>query len=276
MATCGLTGAVPSKTIRSAGVTLGGAAPSLARCTIAPTPPEFPRVLSSKSDTSSKTADQLRIRCTLAEGLSKSASSERVCRGPRPKNQVMLSVSPSGWHASQEFHAWPRRDHRPVPVTKNLRPRATVTSAPVGAAALGATEATSWVARFTADTLRDTLSIFAELVAGLKANAKAMRAAALEGYATATDLADYLVKKGLPFRDAHEAVALAVKYAEKEKRDLSELSLAELRKFAPGVGKDVFSVLTLEGSAAARDHVGGTAPARVRAAVKAARRRLVK
>jgi argininosuccinate lyase len=126
----------------------------------------------------------------------------------------------------------------------------------------------------TADTLRDTLAIFAELVLDLEANAGAMRAAAREGYATATDLADYLVKKGLPFRDAHEAVARAVKFAEKAKRDLSELTLAELRQFAPGIVKDVFAVLTLDGSAAARNHTGGTAPAQVRAAVKAARKRL--
>jgi argininosuccinate lyase len=128
----------------------------------------------------------------------------------------------------------------------------------------------------TADTLRDTLAIFAELVAGLKANSQAMRAAASEGYATATDLADYLVKQGMPFRDAHEAVARAVRHAEKKGCDLSDLPLADLRSFAPGIGKDVFAVLTLEGSAMARKHAGGTAPARVRAAVRAARTRLTR
>ena len=128
----------------------------------------------------------------------------------------------------------------------------------------------------TADTLRDTLAIFAELVAGLEANPEAMRAAAREGYATATDLADYLVKKGLAFRDAHEAVARAVKHAEKKGCDLADLPLADLRKFASGVGEDVHAVLTLEGSVAARDHTGGTAPAQVRAAVRAAHARLAR
>jgi len=122
----------------------------------------------------------------------------------------------------------------------------------------------------TADTLRDTLAIFAELVAGLEVNAEAMRGAALQGFATATDLADYLVKKGLPFRDAHEAVARAVRHAERAGVDLAELPLAELRRFSPLIGPDVQRVLTLEGSAAARNHAGGTAPARVRAAAKAA------
>ena len=100
-----------------------------------------------------------------------------------------------------------------------------------------------------------------------------MRAAAREGYATATDLADYLVRKGMPFRDAHEAVARAVRHAEAERRDLAELPLAELQRFAPQIGDDVFAVLTLEGSVASRDHPGGTAPAQVRAAIAAARAR---
>ncbi len=126
----------------------------------------------------------------------------------------------------------------------------------------------------TVDTLKDTLAIFADMMAGLKANAKAMRAAALEGYATATDLADYLVKKGLPFRDAHEAVARAVRFAEDGQRDLAELGLAELRLFSPIIGRDVYRVLTLEGSVAARRHTGGTAPEQVLAAAKAARQRL--
>ena len=128
----------------------------------------------------------------------------------------------------------------------------------------------------TADTLRDTLAIFAELVAGLKANPRAMREAALEGYATATDLADYLVKKGLAFRDAHEVVARAVKHAEKAGVDLSGLSLADLKQFSPVITKDVYRVLTLEGSVAARNHTGGTAPAQVRAAASAARKRLAR
>ena len=126
----------------------------------------------------------------------------------------------------------------------------------------------------TADTLRDTLAIFAELVAGLSANPAAMRQAALEGFATATDLADYLVKKGLAFRDAHEAVALAVKHAEKAGGDRSELPLADLQQFSPVIAKDVYRVLTLEGSVSARRHTGGTAPVQVRAAIVAARKRL--
>ena len=124
------------------------------------------------------------------------------------------------------------------------------------------------------DTLAETLAIFTDMVAGIEVNEHAMRAAALEGHATATDLADYLVKKGLPFRDAHEAVARAVRQAEARGCDLATLGLAELQQFSPLVGADVFKVLTLEGSLASRDHAGGTAPARVRAAVKHARKRL--
>ena len=98
-----------------------------------------------------------------------------------------------------------------------------------------------------------------------------MRAAASEGFATATDLADYLVRKGAPFRDAHEAVAQAVRHAEGKGCDLGELPLAELQRFSPLVAQDVYAALTLEGSVASRDHPGGTAPARVRAAAAAAR-----
>ena len=101
-----------------------------------------------------------------------------------------------------------------------------------------------------------------------------MRSAALQGYATATDLADYLVKKGLPFRDAHEAVAHAVRACDDAGCDLSEMSLDQLRAFSPLVGDDVFAVLTLEGSVAARDHVGGTAPRQVRAAIARVRKQL--
>jgi argininosuccinate lyase len=120
----------------------------------------------------------------------------------------------------------------------------------------------------TADTVIDTLRVFAEMIAGIKVNAESMRAAAFEGYSTATDLADYLVKKGLPFRDAHETVALAVRAAAEKKKDLSELSLAELQAFHPLISSDVFDVLKVEGSVAARNHVGGTAPAQVRAQIK--------
>jgi len=124
----------------------------------------------------------------------------------------------------------------------------------------------------TVDTLTDTLSIMADLVAsGIEVDRERMRAAAGEGFATATDLADYLVRKGMPFRDAHDAVARAVRHAESKRADLSALPLAELRGFAGAIGADVLDVLTLEGSVASRDHVGGTAPRQVRAAIAAAR-----
>ncbi|WP_420177098.1 argininosuccinate lyase [Kerstersia gyiorum] len=116
----------------------------------------------------------------------------------------------------------------------------------------------------TADTLRDTLTIFVDMVGGIRVKADAMRAAALQGYATATDLADYLVKRGLPFRDAHETVALAVRACEERGCDLSDLTLEELRAFHPDIQEDVHHVLTLEGSVASRSHIGGTAPERVR------------
>ncbi len=123
----------------------------------------------------------------------------------------------------------------------------------------------------TVDTLGDCLAIVTELVAtGLAPVPARMRAAAREGHATATDLADYLVRKGMPFRDAHEAVARAVREAESRAKDLADLPLGELRAFAPLAADDVYAVLTLEGSVASRDHEGGTAPARVRAAAEAA------
>jgi argininosuccinate lyase len=123
----------------------------------------------------------------------------------------------------------------------------------------------------TVDTVIDTLRIFADMATGITVNAEAMRSAALQGYATATDLADYLVKKGLPFRDAHEAVAHAVRICVDRGCDLSELPLDELRRFSALIDTDVFDVLSLEGSVAARDHIGGTAPAQVRAAIAHAR-----
>ncbi len=116
----------------------------------------------------------------------------------------------------------------------------------------------------TADTIRDTLTIFVDMIGGVRVKADAMRAAALQGYATATDLADYLVKRGVPFRDAHETVALAVRSCEQRGCDLADLSLDELRGFHADIQDDVFQVLTLEGSVAARKHIGGTAPERVR------------
>jgi argininosuccinate lyase len=126
----------------------------------------------------------------------------------------------------------------------------------------------------TADTLIDTLRIFADLVPGIRVKPEAMAAALRQGYATATDLADYLVKKGLPFRDAHEAVARAVRACEARGCDLPDLTLAELRSFSPLVADDAFAVLTVAGSLAARDHLGGTAPAQVRAAIARSRARL--
>ncbi len=126
----------------------------------------------------------------------------------------------------------------------------------------------------TADTVLDTLRIFADMMGGIEARPENMRNALTQGFATATDLADYLTKKGLPFRDAHEAVGLAVKRAEELGVDLPQLSLADLQKFSPLVADDVFAVLTVEGSLAARDHIGGTAPKQVRAAIGRARARL--
>lgn len=115
-----------------------------------------------------------------------------------------------------------------------------------------------------ADTVRDTLTIFAGMIGGIQVNKDAMRSAALQGYATATDLADYLVKKGVPFRDAHETVARAVRSSEERGCDLSDLSLEDLQSFHSLIETDIYDVLTLEGSVAARNHVGGTAPERVK------------
>jgi len=124
------------------------------------------------------------------------------------------------------------------------------------------------------DTLKDCLAVFAPLVAGLEPVAAAMRAAALEGHATATDLADYLVRKGMAFRDAHGVVARAVREAERAGVDLAALPLSKLRTFSPLIASDVKKVLTPEGSVAARSHRGGTAPAEVRRAIARARKRL--
>jgi argininosuccinate lyase len=126
----------------------------------------------------------------------------------------------------------------------------------------------------TVDTLRDSLEAFAGLVADLEPVAERMRAAVLEGHATATDLADYLVEKGVAFRNAHEIVARAVREAEARGCDLAQLPLGTLRRFSTRIGADVLTRLTPEGSVARRDHVGGTAPNRVRAAAARARRRI--
>ena len=128
----------------------------------------------------------------------------------------------------------------------------------------------------TVDTLTQTLRIYADMITGIKVKPDAMRNAALQGYATATDLADYLVKKGVPFRDAHEAVALAVRFAEQRGCDLSEIDLAELRSFSTLIEQDVYQVLSLEGSLASRNHIGGTAPNQVAAAIARGRSYLEK
>ena len=124
------------------------------------------------------------------------------------------------------------------------------------------------------DTVKDSLSVFAGMVAGMQPVPRAMRAAVLEGHATATDLADYLVRKGVPFRDAHEVVARAVREAERLGADLAALPLSKLRQFSKQIGADAKRVLTPEGSVAARNHVGGTAPPQVRAAIARVRKRL--
>lgn len=126
----------------------------------------------------------------------------------------------------------------------------------------------------TADTISDSLLIFIDLVVGIVVKAERMREAAGRGYATATDLADYLVRKGMPFRDAHEAVALAVREADREGIDLGALPLSRLRQCSNLIDEDVFEVLSLEGSLAARNHPGGTAPDAVLAALTRHRERL--
>ena len=126
----------------------------------------------------------------------------------------------------------------------------------------------------TADQVRGCLKVYADMIPAIKPRREKMRAAALKGFATATDLADYLVRRGVPFRDAHEAVGKAVALGVAKGCDLAQLSLPELQSFSEVIGEDVYDVLTLEGSVAARDHVGGTAPNQVRAAVARARARL--
>ncbi|MET0090450.1 MAG: argininosuccinate lyase [Candidatus Thiodiazotropha sp.] len=126
----------------------------------------------------------------------------------------------------------------------------------------------------TVDNLKGSLKIFAAMIPAISCRKEAMRQAAMKGFATATDLADYLVRKGIPFRDAHEIVGKAVAFGVAENRDLSEMTLTELRNFSDQIDEDVFAVLTLEGSVAARNHIGGTAPDQVRAAIGRARNRL--
>ena len=126
----------------------------------------------------------------------------------------------------------------------------------------------------TVDTLLGCLMSFADMVPAIKPKADPMRQATLKGFATATDLADYLVRKGLPFRDAHEVVGKAVGLGVSTGRDLAEFDLAELQAFDGRIEADVFEVLTLEGSVNARDHFGGTAPAQVRKQIADARAKL--
>ena len=126
----------------------------------------------------------------------------------------------------------------------------------------------------TVDTLLACLRVFADMVPATEVKADNMRLAAASGYSTATDLADYLVRKGLAFRDAHEIVGNAVRLGIESKRDLSEISLSELQSLSALIESDVFDVLTLEGSVSARNHYGGTAPDQVRAAIMRARQRL--
>ncbi|MEY4211557.1 MAG: hypothetical protein RLZ92_1938 [Pseudomonadota bacterium] len=128
----------------------------------------------------------------------------------------------------------------------------------------------------TADTLINCLRAFADMMPHIKAKPENMYNAAKRGFATATDLADYLVRKGIPFRDAHEVVGQAVRLGVDSKRDLSELSLAELQSFSAQISEDVFDILKLEGSVAARSHIGGTAPETVKAAIQRARGELLK
>ena len=121
------------------------------------------------------------------------------------------------------------------------------------------------------DTVKACIRAYGDMIPAIEIKRDNMYQAALRGYATATDLADYLVSKGLPFRDAHEVVGKAVRYAIEQNQDLSALTLTALQGFSPKIDDDVFQVLSLEGSVAVRDHVGGTAPRQVRAAIQRAR-----
>ena len=124
------------------------------------------------------------------------------------------------------------------------------------------------------DTVRDSLRAFADMIPAITSKKDSMFEAAKRGFSTATDLADYLVRQGMPFRDAHEVVGKSVAYGLNTGKDLSEMTLVELQQFSDTIQQDVFEVLKLEGSVAARDHVGGTAPDQVRAAVVRAKANL--
>jgi argininosuccinate lyase len=124
------------------------------------------------------------------------------------------------------------------------------------------------------DNLKGSLKVFADMIPAIHCRKEAMRQATMQGFATATDLADYLVRKGVAFRDAHEIVGKAVAFGVAEGRDLSQMDLAELQRFSNRIEADVFDILTLEGSLAARNHFGGTAPNQVRNAIARAKERL--
>ncbi len=124
------------------------------------------------------------------------------------------------------------------------------------------------------DTVLGSLKVFAEMIPAMQVKRDAMRLAAQRGFATATDLADYLVRKGVAFRDAHEVVGRAVRHGIDIGQDLSDMKIEVLKGFSAAIDPDVYAILTLDGSVAARNHVGGTAPDQVRAAIQRAQRRL--
>ena len=126
----------------------------------------------------------------------------------------------------------------------------------------------------TIDTIKDCLKAYGDMVPAIKPKRDVMEEAARRGFSTATDLADYLVRKGIAFRDAHEIVGKSVAYGIEQAKDLSEMSLQELQQFSTNISDDIFDVLTLQGSVAARDHIGGTAPVQVAAAALRAEKRL--
>ena len=126
----------------------------------------------------------------------------------------------------------------------------------------------------TVDTVHDCVTAFAKMIPHIKVNREVLMLAAQQGYATATDLADYLVQKKLPFRDAHEVVGKTVKYAIEQNKKLDELELYELQKFSPSISKDVFEILSVEGSIASKNTYGGTAPEQVTAQIELAKERL--
>ena len=128
----------------------------------------------------------------------------------------------------------------------------------------------------TIDTVQACVRAFADMVPAINVKRESMYEAAKRGFSTATDLADYLVKKGIAFRDSHEIVGSSVAYAIEQNKDLSELSLEELQQFSDSISDDVFEVLNLEGSVSARDHLGGTAPTQVLAAAQRASAMLAK